>query len=167
MGGANGKTETHGTIRALVRIRKLIALVSLAFIWAHLVGLGRQGLEGPLRTKKHSCLEKSVFRYGLDQLRRLLLSLRVPRRRPLSAVSGSYESLSAFCRVHSCISCLRLASASHLTGLFTKEESRISSQMTNILTYRLTWRGVRDLVTARSNSDRGLTNPGRWRILTR
>ena len=62
---------TH--LRAPGRIRKLVALLSLAFIWAHLVGLWRQEREGPLRRKKHGRLEKSVFRYGLDHLRRLLL----------------------------------------------------------------------------------------------
>jgi len=62
---------TH--LRAPGRIRKLIALLPVAFIWAHLVGLWRKGWEGPLRRKKHGRLEKSVFRYGLDHLRRLLL----------------------------------------------------------------------------------------------
>jgi len=62
---------TH--LRAPGRIRKLIALLSLAFVWAHLVGLWRQEREGPLRRKNHGRLEKSVFRYGLDHLRRLLL----------------------------------------------------------------------------------------------
>ena len=62
---------TH--LRAPSRIRKLIALLPVAFIWAHLVGLWRQEREGPLRRKKHGCLEKSVFRYGLNHLRRLLL----------------------------------------------------------------------------------------------
>ena len=63
---------TH--LRAPGRIRKLIALLPVAFIWAHLVGLWRQEREGPLRlAKSHGRLEKSVFRYGLDHLRRLLL----------------------------------------------------------------------------------------------
>ena len=62
---------TH--LRAPGRIRKLIALLPVAFIWAHLVGLWRQEGEGPLRRKNHGRLEKSVFRYGLDHLRRLLL----------------------------------------------------------------------------------------------
>ena len=62
---------TH--LRAPGRIRKLVALLPVAFIWAHLVGLWRQKREGPLRRKKHGRLEKSVSRYGLDHLRRLLL----------------------------------------------------------------------------------------------
>ena len=42
--------------RSPSRIRKLIALLSLAFIWAHLVGLWRQKSEGPLRRKNHGRL---------------------------------------------------------------------------------------------------------------
>ncbi len=41
---------TH--LRVPGRIRKLMALLSLAFIWAHLVGLWRQEREGPLRLGK-------------------------------------------------------------------------------------------------------------------
>ena len=84
---------TH--LRAPGRIRKLIALLSLAFIRAHLVGQR----EGPLRRKKHGRLEKSVFRYGLATFAGCCSS-RPPRRKPSSAVSGSYESLSELCRVH-------------------------------------------------------------------
>lgn len=54
------------------RIEKLIALLSLAFIWAHLVGLWRHEHEKELKLKKHGRLEKSFFRYGLDRLRRIL-----------------------------------------------------------------------------------------------
>ena len=55
------------------RIEKLIALLSLAFIWAHLVGLWQHEHEKELKRKKHGRLEKSLFRYGLDYLQRLLL----------------------------------------------------------------------------------------------
>ena len=50
---------TH--LRAPGRIRKLVGLLSLAFIWAHLVGLWRREREGPLWRKKHGRLEKSIF----------------------------------------------------------------------------------------------------------
>jgi hypothetical protein len=74
-----GALKTRGSrleathLRAPGRIRKLIALLSLACVKAHLVGLWRQEREGRLRRKKHGRLEKSIFRYGLDHLRRLLL----------------------------------------------------------------------------------------------
>lgn len=56
------------------RLKKLIALLALAFCWAHVVGewLSRQK---PLKTKKHGRLAKSIFRYGLDHLRRILCNL--------------------------------------------------------------------------------------------
>lgn len=55
------------------RIEKLLAMLSLAFIWAHLVGLWRHEHEKKLKVKRHGRLEKSYFRYGLDRLQRLLL----------------------------------------------------------------------------------------------
>lgn len=56
------------------RLKKLIALLALAFCWAHIVGewLSRQK---PLRTKKHGRKAKSIFRHGLDHLRRILCNL--------------------------------------------------------------------------------------------
>jgi hypothetical protein len=56
------------------RLKKLIALLALAFCWAHVVGewLSQQK---PLRTNKHGRLEKSIFRYGFDHLRRILCNL--------------------------------------------------------------------------------------------
>ncbi|MEW6212912.1 MAG: IS4 family transposase [Acidobacteriota bacterium] len=56
------------------RLKKLIALLALAFCWAHVVGewLSRQK---PLKTKKHGRLAKSIFRYGLNHLRRILCNL--------------------------------------------------------------------------------------------
>jgi hypothetical protein len=50
---------TH--LRAPGRIRKLIALLSLAFIWAHLVGLWRQERDGPLRLGKPWALGEECF----------------------------------------------------------------------------------------------------------
>jgi hypothetical protein len=56
------------------RLKKLMALLALAFCWAHVVGewLSRQTA---LKTKKHGRLAKSIFRYGLDHLRRILCNL--------------------------------------------------------------------------------------------
>lgn len=62
---------TH--LRDPERIEKLLAILSLAFIWAHLVGLWRHEHEKELTLKRHGRLEKSYFRYGLDRLQRLLL----------------------------------------------------------------------------------------------
>lgn len=64
--------ETHVTEPE--RLKKLIALLALAFCWAHVVGewLSRQKA---LKTKKHGRLAKSIFRYGLSHLRRILCNL--------------------------------------------------------------------------------------------
>lgn len=64
--------ETH--VIEPERLKKLIALLALAFCWAHVVGewLSQQK---PLATKKHGRLAKSIFRYGLDHLRRILCNL--------------------------------------------------------------------------------------------
>lgn len=64
--------ETH--VIEPERLKKLIALLALAFCWAHVIGewLSRQKA---LKPKKHGRLAKSIFRYGLDHLRRILCNL--------------------------------------------------------------------------------------------
>jgi hypothetical protein len=56
------------------RLKKLIALLALAFCWAHLIGewLTRQQ---PLKLKKHGRKAVSIFRHGFDHLRRILCNL--------------------------------------------------------------------------------------------
>lgn len=55
------------------RLKKLVALLALAFAWAHLIGewLSKQQ---PLRIKKHGRLARSIFRHGFDYLRRIVCS---------------------------------------------------------------------------------------------
>lgn len=81
--------ETHVTDPA--RLKKLLALLALAFCWAVIVGewLVEQK---PLKLKKHGRLCKSVFRHGLDHLRRILCNLqslaqRVAFRRVIQLLS--------------------------------------------------------------------------------
>lgn len=52
------------------RVSRLLALLALAFCWAMLSGKVSCQKQ-PLKRKKHGRLEKSVFRVGLDYLRRL------------------------------------------------------------------------------------------------
>ena len=61
--------ETHITHKE--RLEKLLALVTLAFCWAYLVGEWLAKTE-PLKIKKHGRLAKSVFRHGFDYLRNIL-----------------------------------------------------------------------------------------------
>lgn len=55
------------------RVNKLLALLALTFCWAHLVGEWRNKSK-PLKFKKHQRLAMSIFRYGLDYLRMILLN---------------------------------------------------------------------------------------------
>ena len=60
---------THVTERE--RLEKLLALLTVAFCWAYKAGewLARTS---PIKIKKHGRLAKSLFRHGLDYLRRIL-----------------------------------------------------------------------------------------------
>ena len=57
------------------RIEKLFALVAIAFCWAHLVGEWLNEIK-PLKVKKHKRLQQSIFRYGLDYIRSILLNIQ-------------------------------------------------------------------------------------------
>lgn len=56
------------------RVSKLTGLLSLAFVWSHLVGQERHQRD-PVKVKKHGWPEKSLFRYGLDLLQSVMLNL--------------------------------------------------------------------------------------------
>lgn len=55
------------------RIKKLVALLALAFTWAHLVGEWLAEAK-PLEIKKHGRAARSLFRSGLDHLQYVLLN---------------------------------------------------------------------------------------------
>src|SRR5947209_7397369 len=61
--------ETH--VRDPERLKKLLALLALAFCWAHVIGEWLAQHQ-PLKIKKHGRLAKSIFRHGFDHLRRIL-----------------------------------------------------------------------------------------------
>ncbi len=56
------------------RLSKLLALLSLALCWVILTGQWLQQLK-PLRVEKHGRRAKSIFRYGFDHLRNIVLNL--------------------------------------------------------------------------------------------
>jgi hypothetical protein len=62
------------SLRDPERLKKLFALLALALCWAVKTGQWLNQLK-PLRVKAHGRLEKSVFRYGFDYLRHILLNL--------------------------------------------------------------------------------------------
>jgi len=61
--------ETHVTQKQ--RLEKLLALLTLAFCWAYIIGEWLAHTEA-LKIKKHGRLAKSLFRHGFDYLRRIL-----------------------------------------------------------------------------------------------
>lgn len=56
------------------RLRKLVALLSLALCWAFLTGLGLHQ-HNPLKLKSHGRRKKSLFRYGFDYIPNVVLNL--------------------------------------------------------------------------------------------
>lgn len=70
--------ETHVTDPA--RLEKLVALLALSFCWAVVVG-DWLAAHKPLRVKKHGRRCKSLFRHGLDYLRRILFNLESRTKR--------------------------------------------------------------------------------------
>jgi len=71
--------DTHLTHQE--RLETLISLLAITFAWAHVVGEWRH-THHPIIIKSHQRRAKSIFRYGLDWLRDVLLN--------------SVEKLSAF-----------------------------------------------------------------------
>ena len=76
-----GLEDTH--LKDISRITTLVAVVSLAFLWALKVGhwLHKQR---PIRLKSHGRREKSVFRLGFDFIRRAISNLALNNKPLLS-----------------------------------------------------------------------------------
>lgn len=64
--------ETH--LIEAEKVKKLIALLALAFCWAHKVGEWLHEQKA-IKVKKHGRLAKSIFRRGLDHLQEVVLNL--------------------------------------------------------------------------------------------
>ena len=56
------------------RIIKLVAILAIAFCWCHVTGEWAQN-QKPIRIKKHGRKAVSIFRYGLDILREIVLNI--------------------------------------------------------------------------------------------
>lgn len=82
------------------RLEKLLGLLALAFAWSFLVGEWRHQ-RNPLKTKNHGRREKSLFRYGLDYLRKIMLNLAEQQEEFLICLQALIAPAS-FCRAHSC-----------------------------------------------------------------
>ncbi|MDB4444586.1 transposase [bacterium] len=64
--------STHMT--APDRIQKLVALLALAYCWCIITGEWLNSLK-EIKVKKHGRKAISIFRYGLDELREILLNI--------------------------------------------------------------------------------------------
>ncbi|GAK58854.1 transposase [Candidatus Vecturithrix granuli] len=69
--------ETHLTKPE--RISKLLGLLTLALSWCLRIGEWRHGQKS-ISIKKHGRRAKSLFRYGFDQLRTIVLNLALKER---------------------------------------------------------------------------------------
>ena len=65
--------DTHITHRQ--RIKRLLAVLAIAFCWAHRTGEWQHEHVKPIKVKKHLRLTKSIFRVGLDFIREALFSI--------------------------------------------------------------------------------------------
>lgn len=69
--------DTH--ITEPERIRKLVALLSLALVWCYKAGVKYDACYEPIEVKKHGHKQYSFVKYGLDILRKMLDSLPLKR----------------------------------------------------------------------------------------
>lgn len=67
--------DTH--ITDLRRIKKMVALLAIAFCWAHKTGEFRHEEVEPIKLKRHGRPAMSLFRYGLDFIREALFKISV------------------------------------------------------------------------------------------
>lgn len=64
--------DTH--LQDSERLSRLVALLTIALCWAHRTGIWLSQ-QKPITLKKHGRKAKSIFRYGFDYLRRLMVNL--------------------------------------------------------------------------------------------
>ena len=64
--------DTHLT--DIERIEKLVAIVTIAFCWAYLVGIYLHEHEKPIRILNNGRMAKSFFKYGLTFIASVLLN---------------------------------------------------------------------------------------------
>jgi len=56
------------------RLSKLVAVLAIVFAWCHVIGEWKNANE-PIKIKKHGRKAISIFRYGLDKIRGILLNI--------------------------------------------------------------------------------------------
>ena len=79
--------ETH--MSANEKIDSLIAILSIGFVWSHMIGEWINDAE-PVKTLKHGRKEKSIFLLGLEHLAEIFLNYEL-KGRELAAVFEKLE----------------------------------------------------------------------------
>ena len=75
--------HTHMTQR--VKLKKLVALLAIAYTWAVITGQWKHVYVKAIKLKAHGRKGKSVFRYGLDALQAALFQMWQGRSKPIKA----------------------------------------------------------------------------------
>jgi hypothetical protein len=73
-----------------MRINKLIALASVAFVWVYLVGIFKNNNGNPIKIKKHGRRAYSLFKFGLMSVAHALLN------------PTSYKDIRSYIKILSC-----------------------------------------------------------------
>ncbi len=82
------------------RIRRLPGVLALTYSWTRIIGIDRKAKEGPPRECANGYPEKSLFRYGLDRLRELMVNW-------LQMEDELYRCIQALIAPRSFLSCSR------------------------------------------------------------
>ena len=83
--------DTHLTDTA--RLSKMIGVICMAFIWAYRAGIFRHENEKPIRVLNNGRRAKSIFKYGLEKLSNILLSLIHVPDIEINKIIGKYLKL--------------------------------------------------------------------------
>jgi len=83
--------DTHLT--DIDRLSKLIGVICVAFFWAYRAGIFRHENGKPIRVLKHEHRAKSFFKYGLERLSNILLSLIYLADKEINTIIGKYVKL--------------------------------------------------------------------------
>ena len=62
--------DTH--LADIERIERLFAVMTIAFLWAYLVGIYKDSYIKPIRMLSNGRKAKSIFKYGLEEIAEVL-----------------------------------------------------------------------------------------------
>ena len=80
--------DTH--ITRLDRLSKLMAILAIAFCWAHKIGEWQNEIK-PIKIKKHGRKAMSLFHQGLNKLRRMLCGIPAPKAEILNVIKVLFD----------------------------------------------------------------------------